>query len=188
MLLTRMGMSATQIMTQLISMMLDIARLEAGKMVLNIDEFDLSAMIGEAAAGQRIQVMRKAIEIVTQTTPGLMVRSDRDLLWRVVVNLLDNAIKFAPENTRIEVATRSMEGQSVHICVTDAGPGIPPGDRERIFEKFTQVNDTEHMARGGTGLGLTFCRMAVEALGGAIWVDAGPQGVGSCFHVKLPQR
>jgi signal transduction histidine kinase len=188
MLLTRMGMSATQIMTQLISMILDIARLEAGKLVLNISEFDLSAMIGELVAGQRIQLMRKAIEIVIQGPPGVTVKADHDLLWRVVVNLLDNAIKFAPENSRIEIMAGPMEDQAVCISVTDAGPGIPPGDRERIFEKFTQVNDTEHMARAGTGLGLTFCRMAVEALGGAIWVDDGPSGVGSCFHVRLPQR
>lgn len=188
MLLTRMGVSAAQSMMQLISMMLDIARLEAGKLVLNISEFDLAALLGELAAGQQIQVMRKAIEIVTGSPPGLMVKADRDLLWRVLVNLLDNAIKFAPENSRIEITARSMEDQALRISVTDAGPGIPPGDRERIFEKFTQVNDTEHMARTGTGLGLTFCRMAVEALGGSIWVDDGPLGVGSCFHLQLPQR
>jgi signal transduction histidine kinase len=188
MLLTRMGISATQTMMQLISMMLDIARMEAGKLVLNISEFNLPAMLGELAAGQQIQVMRKAIEIATQSPPGLMVKADRDLLWRVVVNLLDNAIKFAPENSKIEIMARSMENQALRISVTDAGPGIPPDDRERIFEKFTQVNVAEHMARTGTGLGLTFCRMAVEALGGSIWVDDGPLGVGSCFHVQLPQR
>jgi len=136
---------------------------------------------------QQMQMMFRSIEIVTQTPPGLMVNADRDLLWRVVVNLLDNAIKYAPEKSKIEVAACSMDNKTVRISVTDAGPGIPPADRLRIFEKFTRVNDAEHMARKGTGLGLTFCRMAVEAHGGSIWIDAGTSGVGCCIHVELPQ-
>ncbi len=187
MLFTRMARAATQSMTKLISMLLDIARLEAGKMVLNISEFDLPEMLKELTAMQQMQMMFRSIEIVTQTPPGLMVKADRDLLWRVVVNLLDNAIKYAPEKSRIEVAACSMDNQTVRISVTDAGPGIPPADRLRIFEKFTRVNDAEHMARKGTGLGLTFCRMAVEAHGGSIWIDAGTSGVGCCIHVELPQ-
>jgi signal transduction histidine kinase len=188
MLLIGMGMAATQSMTKLISTMLDIARMEAGNLVLNISEFDLSAALRELTAVQQIQAMRKSIEIVNQSPPDLMVKADRDLLWRVVVNLLDNAIKFAPEQSKIEVMACSMGNQTVGISVTDTGPGIPPDDRERIFEKFTQVNDGEHMTRTGTGLGLAFCRMAVEAHDGSIWMDAGPSGVGSCFHVQLPQR
>jgi signal transduction histidine kinase len=187
MLLTRMAKAATQSMTQLISTLLDIARLEAGKLVLNIKEFDLSVMLKELTAMQKMQVTRKSIEIVTQSPPGLMVKADRDVLWRVVVNLLDNAIKFAPEKSKIEINACSMNNQAVHISVTDDGPGIPPDDRERIFEKFTRVNDAEHMTRIGTGLGLTFCRMAVEAHDGSIWVDTGPLGVGCCLHVQLPQ-
>jgi len=186
-LFTRMARTATQSMTKLISMLLDIARLEAGKMVLNISEFDLTEMLKELTAMQQMQMMFRSIEIVTQTPPGLMVNADRDLLWRVVVNLLDNAIKYAPEKSKIEVAACSMDNKTVRISVTDAGPGIPPADRLRIFEKFTRVNDAEHMARKGTGLGLTFCRMAVEAHGGSIWIDAGTSGVGCCIHVELPQ-
>jgi len=105
-----------------------------------------------------------------------------------MVNLLDNAIKFAPEKSKIEIMACSMNNQAVRISITDAGPGIPSADRERIFEKFTRVNNAEHIARIGTGLGLTFCRMAVEAHGGSIWVDVGPSGVGSCFSIKLPQE
>ncbi len=186
-LLTGMAKAAAQSMMKLISMLLDIARLEAGKLVLNIAEFDLSAMLGELAAMQQIQVMRKAIQIVTQTPPGLMVKADRDVLWRVVVNMLDNAIKFAPEKSRIEVMACSIDNQAVRISITDEGPGIPAEERKRIFEKFTRVNDAEHVTRVGTGLGLAFCRMAVEAHGGSMWVEDGPLGVGCCIYAQIPQ-
>ncbi len=187
MLFMRMAKTATQNMTKLISMLLDIARLEAGKMILNISEFDLAVMLKELIAMQQMQVMSKSIEIVIQAPPTLMVKADHDLLWRIVVNLLDNAIKYAPEKSKIEVTACSIDSQTVRISVTDAGPGIPPADRMRIFEKFTRVNDAEHMARKGTGLGLTFCRMAVDAHGGSIWVDAGPLGAGCSIHVELPR-
>jgi len=186
-LLVRMAKTATQSMTHLISMLLDIARLEAGRLVLNITEFDLSAMLEELAAMQQMQVLRKQIEIVTRSPAGLMVKADRGMLWRVVLNVLDNAIKFAPRMSRIEIAACPEGNRNIHIRVTDSGPGIPPEERERIFEKFTQVSDAEHMSRGGTGLGLTFCRMAVEAHGGTIRVDAGPSGTGNSIHIELPQ-
>lgn len=186
-LLVRMAKTATQSMTHLISMLLDIARLEAGRLVLDISEFDLSAMLEELASMQQMQVMRKQIEIVTHSPPGLMVKADRGMLWRVVLNVLDNAIKFAPRMSRIEVAAVSTGSRNVCVRVTDAGPGIPPGERERIFEKFTQVSDAEHVSRGGTGLGLTFCRMAVEAHGGSIRADAGPSGTGNSIQIELPQ-
>ncbi|MBN1662899.1 MAG: cyclic nucleotide-binding domain-containing protein [Deltaproteobacteria bacterium] len=187
-LLVQMAKAATKSMTQLISMLLDIARLEAGKLVLKISEFDLSAMFKELVATQQMQLLYKSTDITIQVPPGLIVKADRDLLWRVVVNLLDNAMKFAPEQSKIELMACSMDNQAVHISVTDAGPGIPTDDRKRIFEKFTQVNDTEHMARKGTGLGLTFCQMAVEAHGGSIWVDGGPLDAGCCMHVRIPNQ
>jgi two-component system CheB/CheR fusion protein len=116
-----------------------------------------------------------------------MVKADRDVLWRVVANLLDNALKFSPPASKIEITAHSLDNRVIRIDVTDAGPGIPPEERERIFEKFTRVKGAEHEKHSGTGLGLTFCRMAVEVHGGAIWADAGPAGVGSRFSVQLPQ-
>jgi signal transduction histidine kinase len=185
-LLIGMAKTAARSMTRLIDTLLDIGRLEAGKLALNIEPFDLAATLGELAAGQQMQVMHNAVRIVLEAPPSLMVKADRNVLLRVVVNLLDNAIKFAPDQSEIGIRAGSERDGSVHISVTDAGPGIPAGDRERIFEKFTQVNDARHRARG-SGLGLTFCRMAVEAHGGTIGVEAGPSGTGSRFHVRLPQ-
>jgi signal transduction histidine kinase len=178
--------SATQRMKQMISTLLDIARLKAGKLVLNIREFDLSMLLKDIIEMEKTMTTG-AIEIITQTLPGLMVKADRDVLGRVVANLLDNAVKYAPPSSKIEITAHLQDNQTIRIIVTDAGPGVPLEERERIFDKFTRVKGAEYEKRSGTGLGLTFCRMAVEAHGGAIWVDAGPSGVGSCFTVQIPQ-
>ncbi len=188
MLYTRMAKGAAQRMTRLISTLLDIARLEAGKLVLKISEFDLSEMLQEIAEAEQPIAKLRSIEIVTQAPPGLMLRADRDVLWRVVANLLDNALKFAPPSSKIGIAAQSLEKNVARMDVIDDGPGIPPEERERIFEKFTQVKDAEHAKRSGTGLGLTFCRMAVEAHGGTICVEAGSSGSGSRFIIQLPSE
>ncbi|MFA5284924.1 MAG: ATP-binding protein [Smithellaceae bacterium] len=182
----RLANGAAKRMNQLIATLLDIARLEAGKLVLNITEFDLSVLFRDLIEMEQTWV-KKEVEIVTQTQPGLMVRADRDVLWRVMTNLLDNALKFAPPASTIEITAQAMDNRTVRIRVMDAGPGVPPEERERIFEKFTRIRDAEHRNYGGTGLGLTFCRMAVEAHGGSIHVGAGPSGGGSCFSIQLPQ-
>lgn len=185
--LAKLANGAAQRMNHLIATLLDIARLEAGKLVLNIQEFDLSTLLANVIEMEQPMVTG-AVKIVNQTQPGLMVKADRDVLGRVIANLLDNALKFAPPSSKIEITARSLDHQTVCINVTDAGPGVPQEERERIFEKFTQVKDPAHERRTGTGLGLTFCRMAVEAHGGSISVDAGPEGVGSCFSFQIPQE
>lgn len=185
--ITGYAKGATQRMERLISTLLDIARLEAGKLVLNISDVDLSTLLGDVVEMQK-PMAKGAVEIVTHTLPGLMVKADRDVLGRVVSNLLDNALKFAPPSSRIEITAHSLDNRAVRIDVIDAGPGVPFEERERIFEKFSRVRGAEHEKRSGTGLGLTFCRMAVEAHGGSIWVDTGPSGVGSCFSLQIPQE
>jgi signal transduction histidine kinase len=182
----RLAKGAANRMNKLIATLLDIARLEAGKLVLNITEFDLAPLLGEVIEMEQSSVA-KPVEIVAPTLPGLMVKADREVLWRVVSNLIGNALKFAPASSRIEVTAQSLKDKTLRINVIDAGPGIPEGERERIFEKFTRIKDTERGSYSGMGLGLTFCRMAVEAHGGSIWVEEGPSGIGSCFSVQLPQ-
>jgi len=182
----RLAKGAANRMNKLIATLLDIARLEAGKLVLNITEFDLAPLLREVIEMEQASVA-KPVEIVAPTLPGLMVKADREVLWRVVSNLIGNALKFAPASSRIEVTAQHLKDKTLRINVIDAGPGIPEGERERIFEKFTRIKDTERGSYSGMGLGLTFCRMAVEAHGGSIWVEEGPSGIGSCFSVQLPQ-
>ena len=111
-------------------------------------------------------------------------RADADLIRRIIENLLDNAIRHAPENTEVRVVAMRREG-AVEISVADAGPGISPETREKIFERFVQVESGSLVATGtGRGLGLAFCKIAVEAHGGSIWVEDGRPG--SVFCMRLP--
>jgi len=123
---------------------------------------------------------------------------DEDLVTRVLVNLLDNAIKFSPQGGAVRVTTdgvsatptfeESSEITSQHyisVSVTDTGPGIPEEYREKIFEKFIRIEEQESRRGRGSGLGLTFCKLVVEAHGGRIWVES-QMGQGSTFTFTLP--
>jgi signal transduction histidine kinase len=118
--------------------------------------------------------------LVPKDLPGVWV--DEDMLRRVLTNLLENAVKYTPTGSKIYLGAR-QDGEMVLMWVQDTGPGIPPDERERIFDKFTRL----HGSGGpkGLGLGLAFCRLAVEAHGGQIWVEDGPE-IGACFKFTLP--
>jgi signal transduction histidine kinase len=108
------------------------------------------------------------------------IAADPDLLRRVLENLVDNAIRHAPPESSVRVSSID-HGATVELRITDAGPGVPPQLRERMFDRFVQGSAP---ARGGRGLGLAFCKLAVEAHGGTIWIeDASP---GAVFCVQLP--
>jgi signal transduction histidine kinase len=112
------------------------------------------------------------------------VNVDRDLIQRVIANLIDNAIKFTPKNGKILISAEAKNG-SVLISIADNGPGIPPEYRKKIFERFGQVPD-QRSRRRGSGLGLTFCRLAIEAHQGRIWVDDNPVPPGAVLTFTLP--
>jgi two-component system sensor histidine kinase KdpD len=113
------------------------------------------------------------------------VMADGVLLEQVLVNILDNAAKYAPEGSEIRVTAR-QQGDRVEVSVADRGPGIPPADRDRVFDMFYRVAGGDRQ-RAGTGLGLAICRGLVEAMGGAIRADAGgPDGTGTRIMVALP--
>jgi signal transduction histidine kinase len=114
------------------------------------------------------------------------IHADQGKLTRVIANLIDNAIKFAPSGSQVVVSASLFADDQIIIQVSDNGPGVPEDYREKIFERFTQVPGS-HGRRRGTGLGLTFCKLAVEAHGGRIWVDANPDG-GSIFKITLPRE
>ena len=111
---------------------------------------------------------------------------DQSLLDRVLTNLIDNAVKHTPLGGLVTVAAEVLKGEMA-VSVTDSGPGIPPEERERIFERFTQTTG-EKRRRRGFGLGLTFCRLTVLAHGGRIWVESGADGKGSRFVFTLPLK
>jgi signal transduction histidine kinase len=126
---------------------------------------------------------RTGVELVASAAPDLLVHADREWIYRVLQNLVDNALKYAPQSTRVTVSATSGGPGWVRVAVSDQGPGIPVEQRARIFEKFAQMRGAE---RKGTGLGLAFCRMAVEAHGGSIRVEEPGESGGTVFSFTLP--
>jgi len=173
-------------MQGLVDALLDIARLEEGKVALQLASLDVAALIEDVIAEEHPLAENLGVALENATTESLpLVLADRNALQRTLVNLLDNALKFTPKGGRVWVEAQSR-GEMVQVEVVDTGPGIPREEQSRIFEKFTQVRGRTGRRRG-FGLGLTFCRMVVEAHGGRIWVEDGPQEKGSRFIFTMPQ-
>ena len=172
-------------LVRLIGDLLDIQKIESGQIGGRWVVVPVPALLQAAADSNRGFAERNKIEIrVADSLPDVQVEGDMDQLMQVMTNLLSNAVKFSPPGTCIEIAS-ALEGESVAITVTDQGPGIPPEYRDRIFDKFVQVEATDARRRGGTGLGLSISRALVEHHGGTLaYVDH--EG-GARFRVVLPR-
>jgi signal transduction histidine kinase len=178
--------NALRRMLMLTESLLDVDRLDWGlDGALDLEMVSLPALIVGVAADQRprAETVEVALEIeVPVDLPP--IAADPARLERILANLIENALKYSPAGGQVTVSAW-REGDSLMVAVSDVGPGIPPDQRERIFERFTQVRD-DSKARRGFGLGLAYCRAAVEAHGGRIWVEDGEGGVGSRFVFSLP--
>ncbi|MFQ6100593.1 MAG: ATP-binding protein [Anaerolineae bacterium] len=180
-----MGRSVRR-MLHLVDTLLDITRLEGGQMTLRLLPLELSSVVEGVIAEEGTLARHSGLVLESHLSADLpVVLADRDVLQRVLINLVDNAIKFTPSGGRVWVEARP-DAEGVRVEVIDTGPGIPLEERERIFEKFTQVQGRVGKRRG-SGLGLAFCRMAMQAHGGGMWVEDGPEGKGSRFVFILPQ-
>lgn len=177
--------NSTARIQRLVNSLLDINRLEAGQPVVDQNSIDPIALIRESlrdvepSAAARQQLLKNnAISVLP------LIWVDVDMIYRVFVNLLENAIKFTPVGGRIEIGAQTMsDGAYVKFYVRDTGPGISPADQERIFEKFTRLRGKNRP--GGLGVGLAFCRLAVHGHGGEIHVESEP-GNGTTFWLTLP--
>ena len=167
----------------LINDVLDLTKIEAGRIELERESFELSSALRESIEGLRPLAHRKQIQVVLEVSAAGAINADRGRLRQVVYNLLSNAIKFTPEGGRVTV-TCAWSGDEAHITVSDSGVGIAAEDLGRIFEEFRQVGDMK-AREAGTGLGLALSRRLVEAHGGRITVSSQP-GQGSRFEVFLP--
>jgi signal transduction histidine kinase/CheY-like chemotaxis protein len=167
----------------LINDVLDLTKIEAGRIDLQIELFDLASALGESVGGLRPLADRKQIALSLECEPAT-IRADRGRVRQIVYNLLSNAIKFTPEGGSI-VVTANWDGDDAHILVQDTGVGIAPDDYEHVFEEFRQVGDTK-ARETGTGLGLALSRRLAQAHGGRIELTS-ELGVGSCFEVVLPR-
>ena len=174
--------NSTARIQRLVNSLLDINRLESGHQIIDQNSIDPQALIRESirdvipAATGRQQIIENNMTVL----PLMWV--DVDMIHRVFINLLENAIKFTPVAGRIRISAQT-DGVFVKFSISDTGPGIPPADRERIFDKFIRVRGRDRTV--GLGLGLAFCRLAVHGHGGEIWVESEP-GKGSTFWLTLP--
>ncbi len=177
-------LASGQHLLSLINDILDLSKIEAGRMDLEVAVFDLPAAIDDAMLLMRERAGRRGIMLERHVDERLgEVRADQRKIKQVLLNLLSNAVKFTPEGGRIDVRAGLANG-AVEISVADTGIGIAPEDHDAVFEEFRQVGKAEKKAEG-TGLGLALCRKFVELHGGRIWVKSAI-GQGSTFTFTLP--
>jgi len=169
----------------LINDILDLSKIEAGRMELDLSEFELAAVIANTLSLVRERAQRRGIALASVVDPRIgPVRADERKVKQVLLNLLSNALKFTPEGGRIDVRA-GLARDHVEIAVTDTGVGISPEDQATVFEEFRQVGAAAKKVEG-TGLGLAISRKFVELHGGAIRVASEP-GKGSTFTFTLPR-
>jgi signal transduction histidine kinase len=169
----------------MVDSLLDVARIEAGEAQLKLSPTNLGQLISEAIHRTIISAEMENITIHAAIPADLPpVQIDAEKIDRVVSNLLNNAIKYTPVGGQVVVSAK-RQNEALLVSVVDTGPGIPPEDRERIFNRFAQLSGDQSRV-GGFGLGLAFCRLAVEAHGGRIWVEPGDDGLGSQFKFTVP--
>jgi NtrC-family two-component system sensor histidine kinase KinB len=182
----RVALQSSNTLLRLVEGMLDVNKLEMGEVPLRLEELRLRSMAERAVEMLQGTADEASIDLSIESPPDLApIRADADKLERVFVNLLDNALRYTPEGGRVRVEIEQVDKHQ-QISIIDTGDGIPPELRERVFERFYQ-GDISRRKRGakGTGLGLTFCRLVVEAHGGRIWAGEGPEG-GAAIRFTLP--
>jgi PAS domain S-box-containing protein len=181
--LLKIAIRSTERIQRLTNSLLDLRRLEAGQPVTNQQPVSPVSLSNDAVETVMPVLTNKNQEIsvlVPEDIPQVWV--DPDMIRRVLTNLLENAVKYTPAGSKISIGALVTEGQ-VLMWVQDTGPGIPQSEQDRIFDKFTRLHGRS--GPRGFGLGLAFCRLAVEAHGGRIWVESGPES-GACFKFTLP--
>lgn len=175
--------NSTDRIQRLISSLLDVNRLESGQPVADQSVVNVLALVHKAledvepALRGRKQTL---IQNLPESLPPIWV--DEDMARRVLINLIENSSKYSPTDSTVEVGARAEEGW-VHFWVKDQGAGIPPSEQDHIFDKFTRIRGKGKV--GGLGIGLAFCRLAVQGHGGRIWVES-DTGKGSTFHFTFP--
>ncbi len=176
-----------QHLLHLINDVLDMAKIEAGKMNLNVEKFNLHSIIEEVTNITSSLAGEKSLLLFIEkdSDHDVEIYADRTRLRQVMINIVNNAMKFTEKG---KVAIRAIhEDNHVLISVKDTGMGIPPELLESVFQEFTQVDATSTRKVGGTGLGLPISRRLIEMHGGRIWAEStGIEGEGTVLHVSLP--
>jgi len=159
--------------------------MEGGATELSLVSVNISELIEDAIRRTSVFTSLEDITVQAIIPDDLpLIKGDKARIYRVLSNLLNNAIKYTPTKGQITIATE-LQDECLLVSVNDTGPGIEPEDRERIFDRYAQLKASKARS-GGFGLGLAFCRIAVEAHGGQIWVESGDNEQGSKFIFTLP--
>jgi signal transduction histidine kinase len=173
-------------LTALINDVLDLAKIEAGRLEWRDGPVDVGEIVERATAATAALFDQTGLELVVDVEAGLpATRGDRDRLIQVAINLLSNAVKFTPSGSVTISARRA--GDEIVVAVADTGIGIAPEDHDRVWEQFGQAGDTLTDKPRGTGLGLPISREIVEHHGGRMWLESA-HGAGSTFSFTLPVR
>ncbi len=174
-------------MTALLDRYLDVAKLESGRMPVKLARLPLAAILAACVEDQAPLAREKRVEIKIEAPASLAVLADADLLPRVILNLLDNAVKFSPEASQVVIKAAPEGNDAVRLSFQDAGPGIDPEDLPNLFDRYHQSASGAQSKIKGTGLGLAFCREALKVMNATITVESQP-GAGSVFSIRLPRR
>jgi signal transduction histidine kinase/ActR/RegA family two-component response regulator len=178
-------LSSGRHLLELINDILDLSKIEAGKMTLSVERFELGPVFEEAAALLRVEAARKRLDLVVDIEDfDQVVTADRSKIKQILYNLLSNAVKFTPSKGRV-CMTGERDGERLRLTVSDTGIGIPEEDRARIFEAFTQVDGSHSRRYQGTGLGLTLVKKYVDMHSGHLEVES-VVGAGTRFTITLP--
>ena len=175
-----------QRLTSLVQDLITLSRIQAVEPVPDPRPVDLGAVVAEAVDRCRMKANARRITLATVGTRGLVVLGDEDLLVTALRNLLENAVAYSPERTRVVISMKRADG-SAELSVADQGIGIPERDLERIFERFYRVDPARSRATGGTGLGLAIVKHVMAAHNGKVTVRS-VEGAGSTFTLSIPLR
>jgi signal transduction histidine kinase len=177
----------SQRLTQLINNILDFSRIEAGRKEYRFARADVGRIVHDVLESYRFPIEQQGFTLETEVAEDLpAVEVDKEAVSQALLNLLNNAIKYSPEEKYLKVTARADNGH-VAVAVTDRGIGIPKGDHKRIFEKFFRGENSLVHETKGSGLGLSLVRHIAEAHGGSVEVESSP-GKGSTFTLLLPQE
>jgi len=177
--------SDSESLLRMIMNLLDLSKADEGRLVPVRQPIELSELAAEIARAMAPRARSAEVEIVPAVAPQTL-HADLDLTRRVLENLVDNAIRHAPAETRVQISS-TVRGDEIELRVADAGPGVPPELRDRVFDRFVQGDAGP---RGSRGLGLAFCKLAVEAQGGSIWIEDAHPGAVFCIRLATaePER
>jgi two-component system phosphate regulon sensor histidine kinase PhoR len=169
---------------QMVEELLELSRIESGRMKLRLELTDVGEVVGEAARRLSAQAERQGVELHIRTPIEEIDASiDASRVQQIVVNLVHNAIKFTPPQGKVDVSVE-RRGRHAAVLVADTGIGVAPDELSRLFERFYKVDRSR--SSSGTGLGLAIVKHLVQAHGGRVWAESPGEGMGTTFHVLLP--